>query len=230
MLLPYAYLMNTNENKHRIIDDGWRNVFKNILNVSSAPKSTTSTRSKAKKSYQVNIQSMAVWLANVTGQITTVKEIPKKKMSNLMPVSVRNDAKDNDIKVFTIFQNINQAHSIAPDINTPTTSVPMKEFTYSRTDRMLSFEDNSNRQVESLQEIAQYMSVRHEIITDMLSTFTDENTYIQNLKKFARFEEAVKIGDNSWKFFQKTKNYNTKVLTKCDFMLDIWPQCGQTIL
>ena len=32
IILPYAFLMNTRENKHRIVEQGWTNVLKNTLN------------------------------------------------------------------------------------------------------------------------------------------------------------------------------------------------------
>jgi hypothetical protein len=35
ILLPHAFLMNTSENKNRIVEFGWKNVFKNILGISN---------------------------------------------------------------------------------------------------------------------------------------------------------------------------------------------------
>ena len=32
IVLPYAFLMNTRENKYRIVEEGWTNVFRNMLN------------------------------------------------------------------------------------------------------------------------------------------------------------------------------------------------------
>ena len=34
IILPYAFLMNTRENKHRIVELGWKNVLRNALNMS----------------------------------------------------------------------------------------------------------------------------------------------------------------------------------------------------
>ena len=31
IILPYAFLMNTSHNKNRVIEHGWKNVFKNII-------------------------------------------------------------------------------------------------------------------------------------------------------------------------------------------------------
>ena len=33
IVLPYAFLMNTRENKYRIVEHGWTNVLRNILNI-----------------------------------------------------------------------------------------------------------------------------------------------------------------------------------------------------
>ena len=33
IILPYAFLMNTRENKHRIVEQGWKNVLRNSLNI-----------------------------------------------------------------------------------------------------------------------------------------------------------------------------------------------------
>ena len=35
IVIPYAFLMNTNDNKWRIIDSGWRNIFKNLIGMKS---------------------------------------------------------------------------------------------------------------------------------------------------------------------------------------------------
>jgi hypothetical protein len=35
ILLPHAFLMNTSENKNRVIEFGWKNVLKNILGISN---------------------------------------------------------------------------------------------------------------------------------------------------------------------------------------------------
>ena len=35
IILPYAFLMNTRENKYRIVDQGWIHVLRNTLNISS---------------------------------------------------------------------------------------------------------------------------------------------------------------------------------------------------
>ena len=33
IILPYAFLMNTRENKHRIVEQGWGNVLRNAINI-----------------------------------------------------------------------------------------------------------------------------------------------------------------------------------------------------
>ena len=60
VILPYAFLMNTSDNKNRIVEVGWKNVFKNLFRLSkgarvniddeiqrneSAPKSANKTKS-----------------------------------------------------------------------------------------------------------------------------------------------------------------------------------------
>ena len=35
ILLPHVFLMNTSENKNRIVELGWKNVFKNTLGISN---------------------------------------------------------------------------------------------------------------------------------------------------------------------------------------------------
>ena len=42
-IMPYVFLMNTSHNKDRIIERGWKNVFKNILKPSSFPVETVET-------------------------------------------------------------------------------------------------------------------------------------------------------------------------------------------
>ena len=204
VILPYAFLKNTNENKHRIVDEGWTNVVKNIFNLSSTPKSTMPATKDTKEIHQGKIQKMIVWSRNISGKTTTVEKIHEQKKENFRPCLFRNNCKDNDIQIFTIFQNLNLSHSISPDINIPTTSVQTEELKYFRGDRMLHSENHSNRQVQSLREGVKLLSLRHEIINDMISSVTDENNYIEHFTKLIRFEEAVKLDDDTWRFFQKT--------------------------
>ena len=39
ILMPYAFLMNTSRNKNRIIEHGWKNVFRNMIGITIHPSS-----------------------------------------------------------------------------------------------------------------------------------------------------------------------------------------------
>ena len=45
VILPHAFLMNTSDNKNRIVEEGWKNVFKNIFRLSKKARVNIENRS-----------------------------------------------------------------------------------------------------------------------------------------------------------------------------------------
>ena len=56
IILPYSFLMNTSHNKNRVIEHGWKNVFKNIAgkkNNEVSPENSSSTESISQNQYKL---------------------------------------------------------------------------------------------------------------------------------------------------------------------------------
>ena len=62
IVLPYAFLMNTRENKHRIVEQGWANVLRNTLNKDSI----FSFFNNANKVKQINARSIKAGLKSIS--------------------------------------------------------------------------------------------------------------------------------------------------------------------
>ena len=80
VILPHAFLMNTSDNKNRIVEEGWKNVFKNIFRLS--------------KSARVNIENRSN-----TAEPSSTSSNKKKITDNPKPIGTisNNDIKSKDV-------------------------------------------------------------------------------------------------------------------------------------
>ena len=83
ILIPYSLLKNTSDNKNRIIEAGWKNIFKNILgmkNNSVVEPSSDSNLSQSKTTSEVNDDS-------------TIKQGPSHTNKTVTSSNVQNNTK-----------------------------------------------------------------------------------------------------------------------------------------
>ena len=94
ILIPYALLMNTSDNKDRIIEAGWKNIFRNILGIKSnsavEPGPDGDLKGASKKNIQENDASI-------------FKSAPSDTNAAINPPSNRNNAIsstiDDDVEI-----------------------------------------------------------------------------------------------------------------------------------
>ena len=211
LLLPYTFLMNTRDNKDRVIDDGWINVLKNTFQISSKivmlrgnqienipqqknqhpplNKTVSSGTEMAKGSDKKDcLQKRHTFAA--FSQIFTLKSSPKTE--NPKPSS-REKNDDNDaIQIYTIFEN----QQLGSNLNENTIKVPADEHPCSSKidakdiDHALGSDGDESPLGSTL------LYIRSDIISEMLLHIFDENLYIEHCKRFVSFEEALKRGES----------------------------------
>ena len=89
ILIPYSLLKNTSDNKNRIIEAGWKNIFKNILGIkgnSAVESSPGNDLSQSKVTSEVNDDS-------------TRKQEPSNTNKILTSFSVQNNTKRENIHI-----------------------------------------------------------------------------------------------------------------------------------
>ena len=147
LILPYTFLMNTRDNKNRVIDDGWINVLKNTFQISSKivmprgnqienipqqknqhpplNKSVSSDTTMVKENNKKDCIQKRHTFASIS-QISTLKSSPKTE--NPKPSS-SGISDDNDaIQIYTIFEN----QQFGSNSNENTINVPADEHPCSR--------------------------------------------------------------------------------------------------
>ena len=124
LLLPYTFLMNTRNNKNRVIDDGWINVLKNTLQISSKivmprgnqienipqqknqhpplNKTVSSDTTMVKESDKKDCIQKRHTFASFSW-MSTLKSSPKTENHKPSSSGIRDD--NHAIRIYTIFEN-----------------------------------------------------------------------------------------------------------------------------
>ena len=80
IIIPYAFLMNTNDNKKRIIDSGWKNIFKNLIGMKNNPQDNSiDTQNIDSENNENNVPRNSHKTRNKEG--TSVKNSPGNRHS-----------------------------------------------------------------------------------------------------------------------------------------------------
>ena len=211
VILPYTFLMNTEHNKNRVVEDGWRNVLKNMFQIckSDLPLSDNEVENVRQRNVQPTSSS-----AKDSSRPTVVKENNKQGK----PMHNGRNSNDNDLKIFTIFRN---PSIIESPINLPTLNVPIYEEPCSSKHGVKSSDTNLSIDSDELPVARCPMNLRLEMISNMLSNITDEKLYINCFKRFISFEETLKTGNDISNFLSNTHlqtlscdNFNPKFRLK----------------
>ena len=118
VLLPYAFLMNTTQNRHRIIEEGWINVLKNIFYIDRIQSLSVVNEMRNERRVKVfqrpsSSESVRVRPKNITQNDATGSANHPKQVSNKTD---ENEA----FQIFTIFRNpIYNETQIPSAINVP---------------------------------------------------------------------------------------------------------------
>ena len=125
ILLPYAFLMNTKDNKRRVIEDGWCGVFKNLFQICG--KESPSNCNEIENMSHMTVREKTVYPDNVESINTDFrKKAPLQcGTSNSRGNTLNSHA--NGHGIFTIFRDDNLTHPINENINMSKLNMPMDE-------------------------------------------------------------------------------------------------------
>ena len=187
VILPYAFLMNTSQNKARVVEEGWIPIFKNIFRFQVC-QSETVDDDNIHNSYGRGKRNRAR------------SEMPKSK-------------EIADIHISTIFRSPN-IHGIKDrEQTTLTLNIPMVELPCS-SDNSNKNPTSSFKNDECMSseggEISTFIDAedaRRELIKGLQHwEALDEHYYTVYFRQFVSFEDAVKKDDTSWR-----SCYNKKI-------------------
>ena len=172
VILPYAFLMNTTSNKNRIIEDGWMNVLKNMV-----------------LCYKCNIIAPAS-CANESSSYG-LKTIDAEKKPDIPNINLRSKTRQSVASEKTAVKPFpkridGERKELAIEMQKPTCSYNVEESANLSNDLT-----EKGRKVNSTISID---SFRQKIISDLLTSINDEDTYTKILTHFVDAEEAHKAG------------------------------------
>ena len=165
IVLPYAFLMNTRENKYRIVEEGWTNVFRNMLNsYCCSPPCNESTA-----------------VVSLSNHITNEPE------SDIYIISKQNRPKPRNTLENESF-NLNN-----PDfnLNVPFEDKPSTSTNFSFDDNSKPNSTANGTSTKNLLHPKTKMSnMRSDILYELLHSINNETTYICIFSRFVNLEDC----------------------------------------
>ena len=187
VLLSYAFLMNTTHNRNRVVEEGWYNVFKNVFGVCN--KTPVLPTSNAVAS---------------TAQDNNSKDGARKAPLQSANIYASTRATHDEDPIFTISRKVYLASPINDDIEISNLNVPENEQACSSNRGVEIPDDNVSNDSDDLPGEKYYMFIRFRMIAKMLSNIENERIYINHLKHFISFEEAIKKGEDVSQVLRET--------------------------
>ena len=200
--LPYVFLMNTSQNKERVIESGWFNVLKNTF---GNGQKVMAISSWCQNYWKCNLPS-----ARSKSQIVIISSRSKNVVDCVVQnptieASVRFANNDNTIYMSTVLrdQYINETENL----KTLTINVPMDISTISNNfHQKRVFVDNrivnNNIRTQSGRNSnashLRWTRKRRELLKDLLLNISNDEEYIGSIKMFFLFEDSVRLGDNDF--------------------------------
>ena len=153
IVLPYAFLINTRENKNRIVEEGWTNVFRNMLNsyCLSAP-CNRSTAVVALSHHKTNEPYSEIYIISKQNRPNSCNELEMKSF------------------------NLN---SLECNLNVPFQDKPSKSINYNFDDNLepnLTANCTSTRNL--LDSKTKVSNMRSNILFELSYSINNETTYI----------------------------------------------------
>ena len=218
VILPYAFLMNTSQNKNRIIEDGWMNVLKNVVGTSyqdlmTVRKKTRNERQTKVKPILPSPRKFPIMSQNVVKPCN--QEIPVVSTN-----STSSHKNKNIVEIFTICENKTFEHSMQENIEMQTINVPFDVQPCSSLNEYDHLVDSVRLKASKFENEITWNNVRLEMINELHTSVQDEHIYIDNFKWFIRFEESAKTNSESLELFNErmqskaycAKNGNNKCI------------------
>ena len=187
VLLPYSFLMNTSHNKDRVVQLGWKNVFKNIIGKSNNsveydPNFSNETKSKRKPLHKDKIPHK-----RETGdKIFTISpsKIDRyvKKVDNSWILDVPVDDEPSTSK---------GVESSSSDIS-PLSPVMLIQQEINQGENKNSSDDLAKMETED--ESDEQITIEKGLVSKMIIFIEDEEKYIQVFKDFVSLQDHCRAG------------------------------------
>lgn len=168
ILLPYSFLMNTSHNKNRIIEHGWKNVFKNLIgrtNQSMVSNDNIPTESDNIKKRENEPEKAPDY------------EVEKKIFTTAS--SSNNSGGNTNV-------HISKLHGLFGEV--PSTSTGQ-----TTTNRKISA--SITLDVNELPQVDDKLFIAQRLISVMISHINDEEHYIVYFKQLVEYEDGCKKGN-----------------------------------
>ena len=164
IVLPYAFLMNTSHNKKRIVESGWKNIFKNIMG-----QRGNAVESQHEISNDISSKQNVVLKESIKTELTGSNEI---HTSDTTFGNLSTNAVDHG---FTF---------IPPSHETPPTGKHL-DIKRRHFDRLT---------IKGLLDQGQYQDVVRRQVFDMRQIENDENLYLTYFRRLVSFQDQRKKG------------------------------------
>ena len=175
VVLPYAFLMNTSHNKNRIVEHGWKNVFKNMLGRSSQNKVVDGHTSKNSINVKKeSCKSSNSQTCNVKQEIFTISSpsVDKARKKD------GNSSKDISFK------------------SEPCSSKGHQELNALQSSKVTTLDA-----IEPIQQIAkEEKTTLHMLVSKMIQHIHDEEGYLELFRKLVAYQYRNKDDDPNPEF------------------------------
>ena len=185
VILPYVFLMNTSQNKDRVIEVGWVNVLKNVFGKGE-------WFSKLRNWCRSRCMTGTAMLSS-TSKVSKIKSIHYQKKDGIVRIStifLNNDQKENEV----------EKNTETLTINVPMDSGPSSSQFCQK--RVILDNRIPSQNADTL--ALTWISIRHELLNRLLSSISNEKDYIDLTKGFFKFEDSVRIGEGNFHFYLKS--------------------------
>ena len=165
IFLPHSFLMNTSQNKNRIIELGWKNVLKNIIGLfNNSVESSENTET----------------VDNAAGKEKSIKEKPKLITVNHTDIA---NSKSCNLATQT---SLNESSISNVQVAGETSGYKSKNTEAPR---------HVELDVNSLEYQSQNGDISHLLLSKMMTTGNDEENYLVYFKKFIAHYDSWKRGN-----------------------------------
>ena len=204
VVLPYTFLMNTSHNKNRIVEKGWKNVFRNLTGRSKNIVGCSDTNSKNSNSFK---DKKYMELIEKPGFLNCKKILHEQKENE--------DNQANENKVFTI-TTVADIHPNNASDHFCTLNTPFYEGPSTSTGLSGHNKDNYTSVTLDVNELSKHdegYNMVEKLIFDMINTVEDEEEYIKYFKQLVELEYGSKNEEES--VMLKNRSLFTQPDTSC---------------
>ena len=206
VLLPYSFLMNTSHNKDRVVQLGWKNVFKNIIgkgnnSVECDPNISNETKSKRKPLHKEKIPH---------------KRETGEKIFTISPSKIDRYVKKVD-KSWILDVPVDDEPSTSKGVESSSSDIsPLSPVMLIRQDIHQGENENSSDElvkIETEDESNDQMTIEKGLISKMIIFIEDEEKYIQVFKDFVSLQDHCTAGKEISEFLleHETKYYDPPI-------------------